>query len=81
LATIPEKVRLFVKLELPREKPTVPSLTNLFRAADWQEREAYDLLGIEFQGHPNLSKILTPDFISGHPLRKDYVHIKDHYDE
>ncbi len=81
LGNIPERIRLFLRLEIPRESPRVPSLTGLFAAADWQEREVYDLMGIVFEGHPNLAKILTPDFIVGHPLRKDYVHLKDKYDE
>lgn len=81
LANIPEKIRLFLRLEIPRENASLPSLTGLFKAADWQEREIFDLMGIHFDGHPNLRKILTPDFIAGHPLRKDYVHVKDKYDE
>jgi NADH:ubiquinone oxidoreductase subunit C len=75
------KARVFVRLELPRENPSAPSLTGLFKAADWQEREAFDLLGVNYVGHPNMTKILTPDFIKGHPLRKDYVHVKDRFDE
>ena len=78
---IAEKQKLFLKLEVARELAAVPSLTGLFKAADWQEREVFDLLGIRFEGHPNLVKILTADFLQGHPLRKDYVHIKDKYDE
>ena len=58
----------------------IPTLVPLFAGADWQEREVYDLLGIVFEGHPNLTKILTPDFIQGHPLRKDYVHVPDRFD-
>jgi NADH:ubiquinone oxidoreductase subunit C len=76
-----ERSRIFIRLELPRDGARVPSLTSLFKAADWQERETYDLYGVIFDGHPNLHKILTPDFTQGHPLRKDYVHIKDKYDE
>jgi NADH:ubiquinone oxidoreductase subunit C len=72
--------KVFLRLEVPREGAEVPSLTDLFPAADWQEREAFDLLGIRFRGHPNLTKILTPDFLKGHPLRKDYAHEKDPYD-
>ncbi|MBI4369564.1 MAG: NADH-quinone oxidoreductase subunit C [Elusimicrobia bacterium] len=72
--------RVVVRLELPREAAKAPTLINLWKTADWQEREAYDLLGVVFEGHPNLKKILTPDFIAGHPLRKDYVHVKDQYD-
>ncbi|MBI3552779.1 MAG: NADH-quinone oxidoreductase subunit C [Elusimicrobia bacterium] len=78
---IPERARLFLRLEIARENARVPSLTGLFKSADWQERELYDLMGIRFEGHPNLIKILTPEFTQGHPLRKDYVHIKDKYDE
>lgn len=80
LTNLPEKLRLFLRLEIPRENASAPSLTGLFKAADWQERETFDLLGITYTGHPNLTKILTPDFIVGHPLRKDYVHVKDKYD-
>ncbi|MDD5657098.1 MAG: NADH-quinone oxidoreductase subunit C [Elusimicrobia bacterium] len=73
-------VKVFLRLEVPRDHPEVPSLAGEFAAADWQEREVYDLLGVRFAGHPNLTKILTPDFINGHPLRKDYAHEKDSYD-
>ena len=80
-ASISDRARVFLRLELPRENARVPSLTGLFAAADWQEREVFDLMGIRFDGHPNLTKILTPDFLQGHPLRKDYVHVKDRFDE
>jgi len=79
--SISARLRLFLRLELPRAKASVPSLAGLFKSADWQEREVFDLMGVDFDGHPNLAKILTPDFLAGHPLRKDYVHIKDKYDE
>lgn len=79
--SIAEKLRVFVKLEVPRDGAKVPSLTGLFKAADWQERETFDLMGVVYEGHPNLTKILTPDFTLGHPLRKDYAHVKDRYDE
>lgn len=78
---IPEKIKLFLRCEIGREDAKVPSLTGLFAGANWQEREIYDLMGVEFTGHPNLRKILTPDFLVGHPLRKDYVHVKDRFDE
>ena len=76
-----EKARVFLKLDVPRQAASAPSLTGLFKSADWQEREVFDLLGVRYEGHPNLTKILTADFLQGHPLRKDYVHIRDRYDE
>jgi NADH-quinone oxidoreductase subunit C len=56
-----------------REKPTVPSVVGLWRGADFQEREIYDLMGIRFEGHPNLKRIVLWDGFDGHPLRKDYL--------
>lgn len=76
-----ERAKLFLRLEAARDNARVPSLTGLFKAADWQEREVFDLFGVQFEGHPNLTKILTPDFTVGHPLRKDYAHVKDRFDE
>ena len=76
-----DRVKLFLKLELPRDAAKVPSLVPLFKSADWLEREIFDMFGVVFEGHPNLTKILTPDFLKGHPMRKDYVHVKDKYDE
>ncbi len=64
---------LFVKTRCPRENPSLPSLVSLWRSADHQEREIYDLMGITFEGHPNMKRIvLWPEF-QGHPLRKDYL--------
>ncbi|MBI3288799.1 MAG: NADH-quinone oxidoreductase subunit C [Elusimicrobia bacterium] len=79
--SVSEKARVIVRLEVPRDGASAPSLAGLFKSADWQERETFDLLGVRYDGHPNLTKILTPDFTQGHPLRKDYVHIKDRFDE
>jgi NADH:ubiquinone oxidoreductase subunit C len=76
-----DRCRVIVKFEQPRDAAHVPTLSHLFKTADWQERETFDLLGIHYDGHPNETKILTPDFLKGHPLRKDYVHIKDRFDE
>lgn len=70
---------LTVKVKLPRwnndtpgELPEVPSVAGVWAIADWHEREAFDLVGIRFTGHPNLTRILCPDDWAGHPLRKDY---------
>jgi NADH-quinone oxidoreductase subunit C len=56
-----------------RENPAVPSVTGLWRGADLQEREIYDLFGISFTGHPNLKRIFLWEGFAGHPLRKDYL--------
>ncbi|WP_265264689.1 NAD(P)H-quinone oxidoreductase subunit J [Spirulina subsalsa] len=69
--TQPEEVR--VKVYLPRDNPKVPSVYWIWKAADWQERETYDMYGIVFEGHPNLKRILMPEDWIGWPLRKDYI--------
>ena len=56
-----------------RNKSVVPSVVSLWRGADYQEREIYDLMGIRFEGHPNLKRIALWDGFEGHPLRKDYL--------
>jgi len=61
-----------LKVKLDRADPAVASLADLWPAADWHERETFDLLGIRFDGHPNLRRILLPEDWQGHPLRKDY---------
>lgn len=60
------------KVKTDRDTPSVPSVTSIWPAANWNEREIYDLLGIQFPGHPNLKRIMMPDDWEGHPLRKDY---------
>lgn len=72
---------IFVRVDLPRSgEPQVASLTPLYPAADWQERETFDLFGIRFQGHPDLRRILLWEGYPGWPLRKDYVHTPDRFD-
>jgi NADH-quinone oxidoreductase subunit C len=61
-----------VRAELSRERPQIASVASVWRAADWQEREQFDLVGVEFLGHPELRRILLPDDWVGHPLRKDW---------
>jgi len=56
-----------------RDNPVVPSVVSLWRGADFQEREIYDLMGISFNGHPNLKRIFLWEGFQGHPLRKDYL--------
>jgi len=80
LTSFVKRHRFVLKLVLPRWKdgkagalPEVPSVTSIWRAADWHERETYDLVGVWFTGHPDLRRILLADDWEGHPLRKDYV--------
>lgn len=67
------------KVYAPRADPRVPSVAHLWPAADWHEREAYDLVGIMFEGHPDLRRILLADDWEGHPLRKDYVFPREYH--
>jgi len=63
--------RIRVIAEVPESDPTVPSLTPIYPGANFPERESFDLFGITFEGHPDLTRILMPDDWHGHPLRKD----------
>lgn len=67
----PEEVR--IKVFLPRADARVPSVYWIWKTADWQERESYDMFGVVYEGHPNLKRILMPEDWVGWPLRKDYV--------
>jgi NADH-quinone oxidoreductase subunit C len=64
--------RVRIKAPVPESDPTIPTVTHVCKAADWFEREVYDLFGITFTGHPDLRRILTHDDFVGHALRKDY---------
>lgn len=70
-AVRPQEVRL--KVFLPRENPVLPSVYWIWRTADWQERETFDMYGIVYEGHPNLKRVLMPEDWVGYPLRKDYI--------
>ena len=67
-----EKAWLRLKVQVGGDEPTVPSIAHVFASANWAERECYDMFGIRFRGHPDLTRILMPDDWQGHPLRKDY---------
>jgi NADH-quinone oxidoreductase subunit C len=74
LTSLRRKHSLVVKTRCyTRDNPTIPSVLRLWRSADFQEREIYDLFGIRFEGHPNLKHIVLWDGFQGHPLRKDYL--------
>jgi NADH-quinone oxidoreductase subunit C len=77
LSSIPYHLQLTLKVSKENnrneeELPSFPSVTSVYRTADWHEREAFDLVGIFFEGHPDLRRILLPDDWEGYPLRKDY---------
>jgi NADH-quinone oxidoreductase subunit C len=72
LASIQHRHTLVLKAFCPKDDPRIQSVSMIWGTADWHEREAFDLLGIQFEGHPDLRRILLPDDWEGHPLRKDY---------
>ncbi len=73
LESVKFRHKLVLKVSAPRENPEVSSVVDVWRHADWQEREAYDMVGIKFLNHPDLRRILMPyDWEAGYPLRKDY---------
>ena len=77
LTSIPYEHNLMLKISLPRNfasepLPSVSSVSGVWRTAEWHEREAFDLVGIRFENHPDLRRILLPADWQGHPLRKDY---------
>lgn len=72
LFSISNSCRLFLKVRLLEDNPTISSLCDVWSGANWMEREVFDLFGITFEGHGDLTKILTPDELEGHPLRKDF---------
>ena len=62
-----------LKVSLPRDNPSIPTVSPVWKTAIWQEREIFDLLGVDFPAHPDLRRILLPEDWVGHPLRKDFV--------
>ncbi len=64
--------RIRLKVRVPDDDPRIDSVTAIWQTANWHERETYDLMGVKFDGHPDLRRILMPDDWEGHPLRKEY---------
>ena len=65
--------QVVLKVKLPRDNPNVATLENVWKSANWMEREIYDLLGVNFEGHSDMRRLLLPEDWVGHPLRKDFV--------
>ncbi len=72
LVSLERRERLRLKVRVPGSNPVVQSVIPVWRTANWHEREVFDLLGVRFEGHPDLRRILMPENWEGHPLRKDY---------
>ncbi len=73
LTSLKHNHSVVLKVRVDRDSPKVPSVYKLWRGADLQERETYDLMGIVFEGHPNLKRVVLWETFQGHPLRKDYL--------
>jgi NADH-quinone oxidoreductase subunit C len=73
LLSIPRNRRIRIKLSVPESEPVVGSLTGMWKNAEWLEREAFDMFGVRFEGHPNLQRLFMYDGFEGYPLRKDYA--------
>ncbi len=71
--------RANVHVEVPRDRPFVPTVEHVWPTANWHEREAYDLVGIKYMGHSDLRRILLPEDWEGFPLRKDYIFAKEYH--
>lgn len=72
LSSLSQPTKILMRVRVPREDPIIRSVVSLWGTADWHEREAFDMMGIRFDGHPDLRRILTSEDWVGYPLRKDY---------
>ncbi len=80
LYSLEMKHKLILKADLDRLAPELPSVNSVWQAANWHERETYDMFGIKFNGHPYLERILTAEGFEGYPLLKDFIAKPDQYD-
>jgi len=71
--------RIVLKVDANRDDPNVQSVSSVWRAANWLEREVFDLLGVMFQDHPDMRRLLMPEDWPGHPLRKDFVEPEEYH--
>ena len=79
LYSYPHRHYFVLKVNAQRDDPQVPTMTHLWSHADWQEREVFDLLGVNFPGHPDMRRLLMPEDWPGHPLRKDFVEPEEYH--
>jgi NADH-quinone oxidoreductase subunit C len=79
LYSYPHRHSLVLKVDAPRDNPVVPTVEGVWKAANWMEREIYDLLGVTFDGHSDLRRLLMPEDWIGYPLRKDFVEPEEYH--
>lgn len=73
LTALESNSKVVLRVDLDRDNPVLDSVTPVWKGANWQEREVYDLFGVDFKDHPDMRRILLPEDWKGYPLRKDYV--------
>ena len=79
LFSLTKKHRIAVKVVLNRDTPEIETVTDIWPGANWHEREAYDMFGVRFSGHPDLRRLLLPEDWVGYPLRKDYTFPEEYH--
>ena len=79
LYSYPHRHVVVLKVDALRDDPTVPTIEGVWKGANWMEREVFDLLGVTFEGHTDMRRILMPEDWVGHPLRKDFVEPEDYH--